>query len=162
MQPCTGCGAAVTAAITKPSRSSAAVWSWSSRWRSKQIPRSSGTAASAGRNHVARESAFTAIVSVRVPSSPNPSSPSASCSSWASDRANRTTTWPDSVSRTGFVRSSRTRPVRCSRAFTRWLTADGVTCSTAAAASKLCSSTTASSVLTWSSGRSDITSANVT
>ncbi|MGC0360248.1 hypothetical protein RKD25_007537 [Streptomyces sp. SAI-124] len=82
------------------------------------------------------------------PSPGSPSSASASRSSRASWRANRTTTSPDSVARTGFVRTSSTRPVRCSRAFTRWLTAEGVTCRAAAAASNVPSSTTASSVRT--------------
>ena len=77
-----------------------------------------------------------------------PSSARASRSRRVSWRAKRTTTSPDSVVRTGLVRSNRTRPVRCSRAFTRWLTADGVTCSAEAAASNVPSSTTASSVRT--------------
>ena len=34
-------------------------------------------------------------------------------------RAKRTTAWPDSVGRTGFVRISSTRPVRCSSALIR-------------------------------------------
>lgn len=42
----------------------------------------------------------------------------------------------------------------CSSALMRWLTADGVTCSTFAAASKVPSSTTASRVRTCSNGRS--------
>ncbi|CAM5705530.1 hypothetical protein SBADM41S_10884 [Streptomyces badius] len=77
-----------------------------------------------------------------------PSAVRASRSSRASWRAKRTTTSPDSVGRTGFVRINSTRPVRCSSAFTRWLTADGVSRSTFAAASNVPSSTTANRVRT--------------
>ncbi len=109
----------------------------SSRRSSKQSRSSRGTRVSAGRNQVASESAFTAIDSrVGSPASLMPSSVRASRSSRASRRANRTTTSPDSVARTGFVRISRTRPMRCSSALTRWLTAEGVTCRAAAAASR--------------------------
>lgn len=156
-QPGTGSAEPVTAAITRPSRSSAAVWSSSSRRSSKLIP---GTAVSASRNQVASESAFTATdTRVGSPAPLIPSSSRASRSSRASWRAYRTRTAPESVGRTGLVRLSSTRPVRCSSAFTRWLTADGVTCSTAAAASKVPSSTTASSVRTCSRGSSFITRA---
>src|SRR3954463_14641931 len=102
VQPWTGWGEAVTAAITRPSRRSDAVWSWSSRWRSKAIESDAGRRDSAGRNHVANESAFTAIDNVRVDES-RPSSDRASCSSWASERAKRTKTWPDSVREIGLV-----------------------------------------------------------
>jgi hypothetical protein len=133
----------------------AAVWSSSSRRSSKQSAGSRGTRVSAPRNQVASESAFTAIETrVGSPAPLSPSSAWASRSSRATWRARRTSTAPDSVGRTGLVRSSSTRPVRCSSAFTRWLTADGVTCSAAAAASKVPSSTTASRVRTWSRGRS--------
>lgn len=163
LHPATGSGAEVTAAITWPSRSSAVVWDSSSRCSSMQTGGSCSTRAIAVRNQMARESAFTAIGSRTGPDpSAIPSSARASRSSRASCRAKRTTTSPDSVARTGFVRISSTRPVRCSSALTRWLTADGVTCRTAAAASKVPSSTAASSVRTWSRGSSSITSANGT
>ncbi len=106
---------------------------------------------------MASESAFTATdTRIGSPAPLSPSSAYASCSSRATWRASRTSTSPDSVGRTGLVRSSRTRPVRCSSAFTRWLIADGVTCSAAAAASNVPSSTTARRVRTWSRGRSVI------
>ena len=44
-------------------------------------------------------------------------------------------------------------PTCCSSALIRWLTADGVTCSRRAAASKLPSSTTAANVRSWCRGR---------
>lgn len=136
------------------------MWSWSSLRRSNETGGSAGTSSSAGRNQVASESALTAIGTVAVRAGPpRPSSARVSDSSRVSCRANRTSTSPDSVSRTGFDRSTSTRPIRCSSAFTRWLTAGGVTCRTAAARSNDCSSTTASRVRTWSSGRSDITNA---
>ena len=53
---------------------------------------------------------------------------------------------PDAVARTGLDRTTSTRPSSRSNAFTRWLTADGVTLSTRAAASKVPASTTAASV----------------
>ncbi len=112
---------------------------------------------------MASESALTATdTRVGSPASLSPSSAYASRSSRATCRASRTSTSPDSVGRTGRVRSSSTLPVRCSSALTRWLTAEGVTCSAAAAASNVPSSTTASSVRTRSRGRSSITPAKGT
>lgn len=129
-------------------------------------------------NQVLSESEFTAIDSVctgtsrpGTPPSPpepvpspepepapeapvSPKSARALSSSHANCRANRTTATPDSVGRSGLDRTSSTRPVRCSSALIRWLTADGVTCRIRAAASNVPASTATRSVRTWSSGRS--------
>ncbi len=60
-----------------------------------------------------------------------------SASSSSTCRAVRTRAAPAGVGRTGRLRTSSTCPVADSRARSRWLTADGVTCSTRAAASRL-------------------------
>jgi hypothetical protein len=139
LQPGTGSGSAVTAAITVPSRSSALVCSWSSRRRSKAQEPASG--ASAGSTQVASESALTAIGSGTGRTSPSgtgsPSSRTVSAVSSATCRASRSTARPDSVGCTGRLRTSSTRPVAVSSALRRWLIALGVTCSARAAASSV-------------------------
>jgi hypothetical protein len=67
----------------------------------------------------------------------------ASDSSSAVCAANRSSGAPAAVAVQGFSRTTSTWPTRCSSALIRWLTADGVTCSHSAAASKLPSSITA-------------------
>lgn len=74
-----------------------------------------------------------------------PSSAAVSTARISTWRARRSTTYPEGVTRTGLLRTSSTRPVVASRAFRRWLTADGVTCSARAAASSVPAETTASS-----------------
>ena len=94
---------------------------------------------------MASESEFTAseTTTVDAPSAPRPSSAVTSSDSWRSWRASRSTTAPDGVTRTGFVLSSSTRPHDASRALSRWLIADGVTCNARAAASNVPWSTAA-------------------
>ena len=58
------------------------------------------------------------------------------------------------VTRTGFERTSSTRPVVCSRALSRWLTADGVRCRARAAPSSVPASTAARSARSWARSRS--------
>ena len=60
--------------------------------------------------------------------------------------ASRTSTRPASVGSSGLTRWSSTRPIRVSSALIRWLTAEGVTCSSRAAASKVPSRTATASV----------------
>ncbi|MDH6228289.1 hypothetical protein M2169_005259 [Streptomyces sp. MJP52] len=85
MQPVTGSAEEVTAAMTCPSRSSAEVCASSSRRSSKQTGGSCGTRVRAGRNQVARESAFTAMgTRAGAAASASPSSAAASCSRAAS------------------------------------------------------------------------------
>ncbi len=82
------------------------------------------------------ESAFTATGSVTGPLV-SASSRAVSAASSSTSRASRRTARPCSVTRTGRDRTSSTRPVACSSALSRWLIADGVTCSSRAAASSV-------------------------
>ncbi len=115
--------------------------------------------ASAGSTQVVSESALTAIGSVpgRSCAPSSRAADSASASTW---RASRSTASPESVTRIGFERTSSTRPVAISSARMRWLTADGVTCSTRAAASKVPSDTAAASARSWARSRSINSDAN--
>gem|GEM_PF-6892777 len=99
----------------------------------------SATAASAGSAQVLSESPPTATASTgRAGSAAVPVSSSVvSASSSSTCRAVRTRAAPAGVGRTGRLRTSSTCPVADSRARSRWLTADGVTCSTRAAESRL-------------------------
>ena len=143
-QPCTARGSAVTAAITVPSRS---------RSRTGPGPRGAGRAGrpAAGRRRAAGNQRRHRVVVHGHRQAPRR----------ADDRAPRVppgagTELPERVppeqvdlarepdqhlavggGPAGRVRSTSTRPTCCSSALTRWLTADGVTCRRAAAASKL-------------------------
>ena len=84
--PATGVARDVTAPMTVPDSRRPAVKSWSSRCRSKTTGCRPATLASAGRNHVASESAFTASGTEmgRPGAASAPNAASASCSSRAS------------------------------------------------------------------------------
>ena len=86
-------------------------------------------------NHVAIESALTANAIRDTLPFPPPISASASASSSAVCAANRNSGTPAAVATQGFSRTTTTWPTRCSSALMRWLIADGVTWSRAAAAS---------------------------
>ena len=96
-------------------------------------------------NHVVIESALTAIATRVRSDEPPLISASASDSSSAVWAASRSSGTPAGVATHGFSRRTSTWPTRCSSALIRWLTADGVTCSRSAAASKLPCSITAAS-----------------
>ena len=134
MQPWTGVRSVVIAAIAEPSRSRSAVWSSPSRISSSDSSADSG--ARAGSTQVDSESAFTASRTTGR-RSPAPRLSSVSRVSASSCRASRSTSSPGSVGRTGRLRCSSTAPTARSSALSRWLTADGVTCSAPAAASRL-------------------------
>ena len=99
---------------------------------------SNNTSSSASKtplNHVAIESALTAIAMRGDAPSPPPISANASASNSAVCAANRNSGTPAAVATHGFSRTTTTWPTRCSSALMRWLIADGVTWSRAAAAS---------------------------
>ena len=109
--PATGRATAVTAARTDSDVNSSSVRSWSSTWRSKIARWRAGSRARAGRNHVPRESALTAIGRRAWPASAaRPSSRVVSSAARVAIRASRRSMPPGPVARTGLVRVTSTRP----------------------------------------------------
>ena len=98
---------------------------------------------------MASESAFTPIASRVVLCCPPPMVASASASLSATSRAWRYSAWPASVGVQGVARRTSTWPTRSSSSLMRCDTAERVTCSTAAARSKLPSSITVANALSW-------------
>ena len=114
---------AVTAAVTVPSRGSAAVRVSSARRMSNTNPRAP-LWASASTNHVAKLSALTASETVvGTPDAVSPSSASPSSAMAWIWRAARSRVAPAGVGVTGLVRLSSARPTFVSRALIRWATA---------------------------------------
>lgn len=143
--------------MTTPARNRSAVRASSSRCRSNT---SGGpTVANAGSTQVLKLSALTAS-GITTAESPAPSSRATSADSALICVASRTSACPADVAVTGLLRTTSTRPTLVSNALIRWLTAEGVTCSTRAAASNVPSVRAALRASSWARSRSIISHAN--